>query len=627
MKILILDDFFNYNLSYDTYSRFKYKRIQVHKELKLKDILKNLKKKYGENIKIKIFSKSSVRYRLNGHIPIIFASDFRIDIEREEFIKLKNRVLNEVKDILINVFKNLRSVKNFYLEGIFLGKLIEFHFSSFLKQIFGDYSLLNKILSTETYDKGIIFNYNPRFFPFFNELNKKYRNLEVYKDYILKQAKSSSIWSFSKYLIKLIGFTIKTQPEKRNELKTLLQKKSKYILFFSFTINQIESIKQIFEYFSNKKDIGALLYKGDYRISFKYLLNLFSFSFQIRNIWSKTPKNIFLAKNKINSKKLIGLFKEYYKIELFFITIKIFNCLKNFKKILKIHLPSLVILTDELRAEARLCSNYCKIKKIPNIYVTHGSIPIWSELISKYDFEFITVPGELDKKHLIEKGIQNEKIFVTGRSRYDKFYKNELNHFDEIKDLYTNRIYKFDQHNFTILYLTNKVDLRASDEYDKKVLLSMKKLNLLNNLIIKVHPLERTTRHKKILEELEIEGPIIVYNLDIFRLIKSSNLVLSQGTFSVTTLETMIAGVPVITLDNVNNDFYFTGTYSYFKEKDLIIVKDQNSLTESIKKFIFDKEFSDRYSQKLKFLATGYSYYNGKKTATENIISLIEKII
>ena len=50
-------------------------------------------------------------------------------------------------------------------------------------------------------------------------------------------------------------------------------------------------------------------------------------------------------------------------------------------------------------------------------------------------------------------------------------------------------------------------------------------------------------------------------------------------------------------------------------------------MTESIKKLVFDKEFYNQYSQKLKQLAKGYSYYNGKKTATENIVSLIEKII
>ncbi len=627
MKVLILDNFLDYNLGYNTKSRFYNKRLQVYKEIKLKGLIKKLRKNYGENIKIKIFSNGSVRYHLKGDIPTVLVPDFRVDIEREEFIKIKNKVLEEVKDILINVFKNLKALKIFYLEGIFLGKLIEFHFSSFLKQILGGYKILDKILSTEIYDKGIIFDYNPRFLPFFNELNNKYRNLEVFRDYILKQAKNPSFWSFSKYIIKLIGFTIKTYPKKQKELEDAFKKKFDYILFFSFTINQIESIRQIFEYFQHKKDIGAFLYKGDYCISLKTLPKLFRFSFQIRNIWLKAPKNIFTAKYKINSKKLTGLFKDYYKTELFFIMIKIFNCLKNFKKILKIQLPSLVVLTDELRAEARLCSNYCKIKRIPNIYVTHGSIPIWSELTEKHDFEYITVPGELDKKYLIGRGIQNEKILVTGRSRYDKFYKGEINPFDEIRDVYTNRVYKFNPDKFTILYLTNKVDLRASNEYDKRVLLSLKTLNLLDNLIIKVHPLEWPTRHKRVLDELKIDGPTIVHNLDILGLIKSSNLVLSQGTFSVTTLETMIVGVPVITLDNVNNDFFFSGTYRYFKEKDLIIVKDQNSLTESIKKLVSDKEFYEQYSQKLKFLAKGYSYYSGKKTATENIISLIEKLI
>ena len=627
MKIIILDNFFDYDVGYNTHSKFNYKILQYYKDVKLKSLIKNLRKKYGENIKIKIFLAKPVKYHPDGGIQTVLASDFRVDIEREEFIEIKNKVLGEVKEIMVGVFKNLRTSKIFYLEGIFLGKLLEFHFSSFLKQILGEYEVLNKILLTETYDKGIIFNYNSRFLPFFRELNKKYKNLEVFQEHLLKQVKNSSYWFFSKFIIKLIGFTIKTYPKKQKELKNTLGKKIHNILFFSFTINQFESIRQIFEYFQNEKDIGAFLYEGDYSISLKNLTKLLRFSFQIRNIWLKEPKNILIENYKIDSKKLMGLLKEYYRTEMFFNMVKIFNFLKNFKKILRVYIPSLVVLADELRAEARLCSKYCRIKRIPNIYVTHASIPIYSELIEEYDFEYITVPGELDKKYLIEKGIQSEKIFVTGRSRYDKFYRGEINRFDEIRDTYTNRVYRFEPNKFTILYLTNKVDIRASNEYDKKVLLSLKELNLLDNLIIKVHPLERTTRHKRVLEELKIKEPIIVHNLDILGLIKSSNLVLSQGTFSVTTLETMIVGTPVITLDLVNNDLFFSGTYKYFKEKDLIIVKDQNSLTESIKKLVFDKEFYNQYSKKLKQLAKGYSYYNGKKTATDNIVSLIEKII
>ncbi len=471
MKVIILDNFFNNN--YYNASKFLIRWIQWYKEIKLQSLIKTLRKIYGKNIEIKIFSARTRKYHLNHNIQSVLASDFRVDIDREEFIEIKNKVLGEVKDIMVHIFNNLRTLKVFYLEGTFLGKLIEYQFSGFLKQILGEYEVLNKILSTETYDKGIIFDYNPRFLPFFRELNKEYKNLEVFKDYVLKQVKNSSFWFFSKYIIKLIGFTIKTYPQKQKKLKNTLIKKNDNILFFSFTINQFRSIRQLFEYFQNQKDIGAFLYEGDYSLSLKKLTKLFRFSFQIRNIWLKEPKNILNEKYKIDSKKLMDLLKEYYKIEMFFIIVKIFNYLENFKKILRVHLPSLVVFADELRAEARLYSKYCRIKKIPNIYITHASIPIWSELTEKHDIEYITVPGELDKKYLIEKGIQSEKIFVTGRSRYDKFYRGKINCFNEIRDFYTNRVYQFAPNKFTILYLTNKVDLGASNEYDKKVLLSL----------------------------------------------------------------------------------------------------------------------------------------------------------
>jgi len=624
MKIVILDNFLNSN--YRNTSRFFIRWIQLYKEIKLKSLIKKLRKNYGKNTEIKIFSTRLKQYRLDSNIQTVLASDFRIDIDREEFIKIKKKVSDNVKNIMINIFNNLRTSKNFYIEGIFLGKLIEYGFAKFLKNKLGEFEILKKILATENFDKGILFDFNPKLLPFFKELNKKFRNLELFKDFILKQVKNSSFWFFSKYLLDLIGFTTKKYFRKKKRLKNSLIKKLRNILFICNTPNQYESIRKIYEWYSNEKNYGAILYHNEYTLPLNEITNLLRFSFQIRNIWLKGLNNL-IGKLRYDSIKLKSLLEDYYKFELYFSSIKVFNNQKNFKKILDVYSPILVILADELKAEARLDAKYCRIKKIPTIYITHAGIPDYPDLSEKNDFNYITVPGELDKKFLIEKGIQSEKILVTGRSRYDKFYRGEINHFDEIKDFFTNHVYRFDPNKFTILYLTNKVDIRASNEYDKKVLFSLKELNLLDNLIIKVHPYEWPTRHKRVLEELKIEGPIIVHNIDILELIKSSNLVLSQGTFSITTLETMIIGIPVITLDLVNDDFFLSGTYKYFEEKDLIIVKDQNSLTESIKKLVFDKEFYDQYSQKLKQLAKGYSYYNGKKLATENIISLIEKNI
>ena len=167
--------------------------------------------------------------------------------------------------------------------------------------------------------------------------------------------------------------------------------------------------------------------------------------------------------------------------------------------------------------------------------------------------------------------------------------------------------------------------MKSSKEFDRGVLLSLKELNLLDNLVIKIHPNENGRRHKWVMDELKIEGPVIVKDYDILELIKSSNLFLSRSSFSV--LEAMIIGTPVIVLDYINVDFYFSGSYKFLEEKDLITARNQKSLSEAIKKLINNNDVYNQYSQKIKQLAKGYSYYDGNKTPTEKIVSIIKKII
>ena len=623
MKIIILDNFLNYN--YRNVSRFYIRWINFHRDIRLKSIIRTLQKKHGKNLEIKIFSNRTEHFHLDGNIQTISLSDIRIDIDTEEFSKIKKKVIDNVKMTIIKIFDDLRTSKNFYLEGVFLGKLIEYELASFLKRIFGELEILKKILESEYFDKGILFNFNLMFLPFAKKLNTKFgRNLELINDFTLKQAKSLSFWFFAKYFLSLIGFSIKKYFQNKSKLTGVLQKKLQNILFVINTKNQFESIRQIYEFYSKGKKYSAILYHNKYIMPLKEIINLLRFSFQIRNIWLKTINNLKL-KLRYDSLKIQKLLEDFYSFKMYFSSIKAFNSLTNFKKILGTYSPVLVMLADELQSEPRLYAKYCKIKKIPTIYVPHAGIPDFPDLTEKSDFKYITVPGELDKKYLIGEGVQSENIFITGRSRYDKFYKGEIKRVNEIKDHFNGHVYKFDPSKYTILYATSKVGMKSSNEFDRGVLLALKELNLLDNLVIKIHPYENGRRHKWVLEELKIEGPVIVKDYDILELIKSSHLFLSRSSFSI--LEAMIIGTPVIVLDYINVDFYFSGSYKFLEEKDLITVRNQKSLSEVIKKLVNDVDDYNQYSQKIKQLAKGYSYYDGNKTPTERIVSLIKKIV
>lgn len=622
MRVIIFDNFLNFN--YQNISRILVKWIRWYKEIKLKSFIIKLKKTYGPTLKIKVISTRMPQYRLGKKIQTETASDYRINIDREEFLKIKKKGIENVRNIIINTYNNLRTSSGFYLEGIFLGKLIEYGFAAFLKQVLGEIEILKKILEVENFDKGILFDFNPKLLLFIKNLYNNYPNLEAFNDSILKKVKKTSLWHFSKYVLSHIGFTIKNYLQGTIGVKTSLIRKDNTILFITNTGNQFESIKPIYKYFYIEKDYGVILYNSEYTIRLRTITKLLNFAFQIRNVWLKNPNKKIVNLNH-ESIKLKNLLEEYYKFEMFFASIKAFNNLANFKKILATSTPILVVLADELQAEARLYTKYCRINKIPTLYIPHAGIPDYPDLSERNDFNYIAVPGELDKKYLIKKGVQSENIFITGRTRYEKYYKREVGVINEVKDIFSNNVYKFKPNKFTILYITSNLGIKSSREFNRKVFYSIKKLNLVNNLVIKIHPAQSGHHHKEVLDELKIQGPVIVKDYDILELIKSSDLILSQPSYTV--LESMIIGIPTILLDFINTDFYFSGSYKFFEEKDLITVKNQRFLIEAIKKLINDKEFYNKYSQKLIQLAKGYLYYNSKKTATENIISLIKMII
>ena len=460
MKILILDNFFNQD--FHNLSKFLNKILYYYKIFKLKCLIRKLKQIYGEKIEVKIYTNNWLKYNINNDAIVELTSDFRINIDRKEFLKIKKKVINRTKSIKDKLFHNLREAKGFHIERVFLGKLMEYSFSMFLKTIFGQYEIINKILKTEKYDKCIFFNYNMEFIEFHKDLNQKFKNLEYFKHSILKKTKRYSLLFFIKYILEYSGIFVKNYFNKAIQLPRISNKPNrKNIIFISNTNNQFNSIKAIFEWFKNDSYHNSIIFRNIFSVPIKKLTKLIKFSIQIRKIWLK-KENSPLNNLKYDSIHLFKVLREYYKFELFFTFIRIFNNLYHFKKMIRSFSPVLIVLTDEMRAEARLYTNFCKLKKIPTIYFPHASsLPIYDEFTERNDFSYITTSGDSDKKHLIEKGIPSEKIFVTGRSSWDEFYKGKIVPIDDVKDIFSKRSYKFKPNVFTILYATSRVSMKS----------------------------------------------------------------------------------------------------------------------------------------------------------------------
>lgn len=116
MKILILDNIFN--RSYWYLSKTHTKLLEHYSKRKLIRFLKNLTKNQENNLKLKIISNrnyiSHIGSKIEGSIDFELLSDYRIKLDRNEFLKIK-RITNEsTKKVIIQLFKNLIDL-NFFI--------------------------------------------------------------------------------------------------------------------------------------------------------------------------------------------------------------------------------------------------------------------------------------------------------------------------------------------------------------------------------------------------------------------------------------------------------------------------------------------------------------------------------
>ena len=227
------------------------------------------------------------------------------------------------------------------------------------------------------------------------------------------------------------------------------------------------------------------------------------------------------------------------------------------------------------------------------------------------------------KQFFLNKIDQNTKIIVTGRPRYEFLYKKDVKKLDEVKDMFDNRIYKFSPDKITILLTTSPYDDKSNELVIETLIKALKELNLINNLIIKLHPRENGVLHRQIMRKHKVE-PIIVQNYEIFEVIKSSDILVSMS--STTILEAMIIGIPSIILDFINLDFKFTGKYLFIDEESLIIAKDYESLVQNINKLVKSKQDLYQYSLDYKKISQKYSYFDRNNPPTEKIVKLILNI-
>ncbi|MFX1385283.1 MAG: hypothetical protein ACFFBP_22945, partial [Promethearchaeota archaeon] len=517
MRIIILNNFFNYYITnfpkYKVKSGIFSKYYKKYNNIRLERLINKLQKGYGKNVELKIISSGIDVLNVKKNVEIQSLSDFRVKIDRSEFIKIREKVTSQTKKNLINLFRNLIDLKTFHIESLFIGKIMEIDLIWYLSKICGEFELLKKILHSEEYDKAILFNYNPNSIEFIKQLTLEFKNIILKQDSILKRINKSLKWYFLYFLNLILKSSLIGGFEGggRKSDANLKSSKKNIIFFGSKTINSNlhKAVKPLYDYLNQYDDLNLIFYKRLKNvIPLKLFFRMIKIIFQIRKIWFKNQDKIF-TEVEYDSINLNYFLNEFFNMDLSFFLVRDFFASYRYHKFFKTYPPSVVIMPKIDDMGARRVFKTCRLNKIPTISVPHSSIPDFKEISLMSDVSYITVSGENEKEYYIRRGEPSNKVIITGRMAYESFYNRDIRQLYEIIDMFDKRKYKFEPNKFTILLTTNPVENVTNEKIITCVVNSLKKLNLIDNLILKIHPKEDGIFHRKVFQKLNV-NPIIV---------------------------------------------------------------------------------------------------------------------
>jgi len=590
MKILILNDFFNENPEF--LPKFLINFITYYKKLKLRNLIYSLKKRYNRNLKIEVVNAKKETFKFSNEINVEFFTDLRLKLERTDYLKIEKKNVKNTKHNLFFLFKNLIELKTLNYERIFIGKLLEYDLERFFNQVFGQFELLNRVLQRKKYDQIILVNIHPNSFEIFRELNQKHRNIRFCNDsFLIKYSLISKWLNISKYIFQILGSYFKQKLIENAKINRKLEKsKLNTIIFFADSKNQIDSLFPIYNALNKLKNINLIFYRFEHYLPLGNLIKLFRFLFQIDNILKGEKKSI-LTNLAYNSIFVGDILKIFYNSHLFILLIKIFNIKNNLNKFLKVN-PKLVVIANDFKIAGRLTANFFKLYNIPTLYIPHAAVPIIEDLVTKSDINYFAFGGEMDKHYYASRGVSKDSIEIVGVPRYEHFYKGEIQEIVEIKDKFENNKFNFKSKNFSIILTTNAFDDFSNEKIITSVINTLKELDIVENLFIKLHPREDGILHKKVLRDLNV-NTVVVKDYNTLELIKSSDLLLSSK--STTLLEAMIIGTPIIYLDFINEEFAEASKYNFLDEDLIITVRNEKELLQKVQELIFNKEMIKKY--------------------------------
>ncbi|MGI6483973.1 MAG: CDP-glycerol glycerophosphotransferase family protein [Methanobacterium sp.] len=229
-------------------------------------------------------------------------------------------------------------------------------------------------------------------------------------------------------------------------------------------------------------------------------------------------------------------------------------------------------------------------------------------------FTKIAVAGEYTKKLLMERGVDETKIVITGIPRWDQLVNTKIYNFNEDNN------YKTNQKKIILFTTQPLVESGMWTEEDMEFFISnvvqIVGMNDKYELIMKLHPRDKKERYKSILKKNDLEKYCIVtQNANIYELLRKCDLLLTH--ICTTAIEAMILEKPVLIIDFKyplkKVPFIEDGTFSAVLSPDNLL----DSIEEVIKNYNIEI-----------FSTSVYNYaYLQDGNSSERVVELIKRLI
>jgi len=613
LKILIFNSLFNEELK-GSFKSIKKLKVYIN-DLKLNKYINKLKKEKDEIPEIELISYHNTKIHFNGVKNQTLLADCRHNLTHSEYFDIVKKVKATTKQININFLNNLKKLKAFQIGGIEIGDLLEIHLIRFFNPYIGEIELVKTLINSKYYDKVLFYNCNPYFLKFFMGLNKNKRKIMIYNDtFSVFADKSFRILHFFNFLLRKISQSL----HKKKYMFHISEKRPSVILVAN-SKNHLNSIRPVYKQLRKNPLIDPSIYAQKFYLAILTLLKYSKFMIHVLASWKyyleKICENMGIAKN------LMEFFREK---ELYILLTMVFNEFQHLDKYFRKKKPSAVTISNELRLESKLITKFCKMKDIPTIYIPHAGVPIEGEVVSKKDFTYLTLWGEYDTNYYLNLGMEKKNLVVTGNPRFESFFNSKIKKLKEIKDMFSDKVYKFNTNKKTIILATSPFDRASIEKLIKVVVNTLRDLNLIENLIIKIHPRDTGLLHKEITSRLNV-NPVIVRDYNILELTNSCDILISCQSSVI--LETMIIGKPIILAEFVNLGFMYIEPYAFTSKDFVKVAENEETLKIFLMKLIENQAEFLNYSEDLKEKSKIFSFYDKKEPPTQKIINLILNIV